>query len=165
MKRKRKAQFVLWKVISWNYFSKEFYIFLSLKKLVKEKTFSIKKKFSLFLNNFFFYLEHNSLSKSFKKLKLSLYLLIVTDFIFNFLIAIYLILNYFFIFIFFHFHLLGFDIYINFSPHSFDCYFFLIETFYLLDLIFIFLLLFILFEIIYEIKKFSVLPSFNFFIC
>ena len=63
---------------------------------------------------------------------------------------IYFVLN-----IFFQFYPLEFDFYINFGPHFYNCYLFfpyhfLIEIFYLSNLVLILWLLLILFEIIYE---------------
>jgi hypothetical protein len=67
------------------------------------------------------------------------------------LITIQFVLNFFF-----EFHLLEFDLYINFDPYSFDCYFFypfLNWIFFIYHIWFSFCWsLFILFEIIYETK-------------
>jgi hypothetical protein len=79
---------------------------------------------------------------------------------------IYFVLN-----IFFQFYPLEFDFYINFGPHFYNCYLFfpyhfLIEIFYLSNLVLILLLLLIVFEIIYEMVIIIIIlisSSFNFF--
>jgi len=76
-----------------------------------------------------------------KNLKISYYLLIISNLILKLLIVIYI-----FIWIFvFHFHLLEFNFYINFNPYFYNCcllfpYYFLIEIFYLSNLILILLI-------------------------
>jgi hypothetical protein len=138
-------------VIFWKSLSKLFYICLLLRKLINEKYFLVKENLNWFWGKRFFFL-WKTLYKSCKKFKISCYLLIISNLILNLLFAIYFVLN-----LFFQFHPLKFDFYINFSPHFFSViyffsYSFLIEILYLSDLIFIFI--FILFKIIYEIVFF-----------
>jgi len=122
-----------------------------------------------------------------KNLENSYYFLIISNLALKLLIAIYIL---FWIFIF-QFHPLEFNFYINFGPYFYNCYLpfpynFLIEIFYLSNLIFILLIVtyfiwnnlwnvnyyyfnffifqFFLFEIIYEIIFFSISFSFNFLI-
>jgi len=76
-----------------------------------------------------------------KNLKIPYYLLIISNLIFKLLIVIYIL---FLIFIF-QFHPLEFNFYINFGPHFYNCflifpYHFLIEIFYLSNLILILLI-------------------------
>ena len=77
-----------------------------------------------------------------KKLETSYYLLIISNLVLKLLIAIYIL---FWIFVF-QFHPLEFIFYINFGPHFYNCYllfpyYFLIEIFYLSNLIFILLII------------------------
>jgi hypothetical protein len=77
-----------------------------------------------------------------KNLKMSYYLLIISNLVLKLLIAIYIL---FWIFVF-QFHLLKFNFYINFGPHFYNCYLlfpyhFFIEIFYLSNLILIFLII------------------------
>jgi hypothetical protein len=109
-----------------------------------------------------------------KNLKISYYLLIISNLILKLLIAIYIFKKIFF----FQFHPLEFDFSINFGLYFYNCYslfpyYFLIKIFYLSNfvsilsnLVSIFLLLLILFEIIYEMLIIILLipSSFNFFI-
>jgi hypothetical protein len=76
-----------------------------------------------------------------KKLEMSYYLLILSNLILKLLIAVYIL---FWIFVF-QFHLLEFNFYINFNLHFYNCYllfpyYFLIEIFYLSNLILILLI-------------------------
>jgi hypothetical protein len=76
-----------------------------------------------------------------KNLEKSYYLLIISNLILKLLIAIYIL---FLIFIF-QFHPLEFNFYINFGPHFYNCYLlspyhFLIEIFYLSNLVLILLI-------------------------
>jgi len=76
-----------------------------------------------------------------KKLKISYYLLIISNSVLKLLITIYIL---FWIFIFW-FHLLKFNFYINFSPYFYNCYLFFpyiffIEIFYLSNLVLILLI-------------------------
>jgi hypothetical protein len=93
---------------------KLFCVCLALEKLVNEKYFSVKWKFSfvfqesVFLEN----LGGKHFLKVVKNLKMSYYLLIISNLVLKLLIAIYIL---FWIFIF-QFHLLKFNFYINFGP-------------------------------------------------
>jgi hypothetical protein len=76
-----------------------------------------------------------------KKLEMSYYLLIISNLVLKLLIAIYIFLK---IFIF-QFHLLKFNFCINFGSHFYNCYlffpyYFLIEIFYLSNLVLILLI-------------------------
>jgi hypothetical protein len=76
-----------------------------------------------------------------KNLEISYYLLIISNLVLKLLIVIYIL---FWIFIF-QFHPLEFNFYINFGPHFYNCYllfpyYFLIEIFYLSNLILILLI-------------------------
>jgi len=76
-----------------------------------------------------------------KNLEISYYLLIISNLVLKLLIAIYIL---FWIFIF-QFHLLKFNFYINFDHYFYNCYLFFpyhffSEIFYLLNLIFILLI-------------------------
>jgi hypothetical protein len=75
-----------------------------------------------------------------KNLEISYYLMIISNLIFKLLIALYIYSN-----IFFSISSLEFDFYINFNPHFYNCYLlflyhFLIEIFYLSNLILILLI-------------------------
>jgi hypothetical protein len=114
-----------------------------------------------------------------KNLEMLYYLLIISNLILKLLIAIYIL---FWIFVF-QFHPLEFNFYINFDLYFYICflffpYYFLIEIFYLSNLILIHLLIFfldlisIILIIIYFIWDnlwnyifFSISFSFNFLIC
>ena len=90
---------------------------------------------------FSFILDGKHFPEIIKNLEKSYYLLIISNLVLKLLIAIYIL---FWIFIF-QFHLLEFNFYINFGPYFYNCYFpfpynFLIETFYLSNLIFILLI-------------------------
>jgi len=66
--------------------------------------------------------------------------MIISNLIFKLLIVIYIYI------LFFQFHPLKFDFYINFDPYFYNCYlffsyYFLIEIFYLSNLIFILLII------------------------
>jgi hypothetical protein len=76
-----------------------------------------------------------------KNLEISYYLLIISNLVFKLLIAIYIL---FFIFIF-QFHPFEFNFYINFGSYFYNCYLlfpyhFLIEIFYLSNLLIILLI-------------------------
>jgi hypothetical protein len=75
-------------------------------------------------------------------LEISYYLLIISNLVFKLLIAIYIL---FWIFVF-QFHPLEFIFYINFGPNFYNCYllfpyYFLIEIFYLSNLVLILLII------------------------
>jgi hypothetical protein len=123
-----------------------FQIFLCLfviKKIDQRKTLYSQKKilFGFQESVFLFILDGKYFSKVVKNLKISYYLLIILNLVLKLLIALYIL---FWIF-FFQFHLLKFDFYINLGPHFYNCYLFfpyhfLIEIFYLSNLIFILLI-------------------------
>jgi len=74
-----------------------FYICLSLKILINEKHFLIKKIFDLvFKKNFLFILGEKYFLKVVKKLEISYYLLIISNLVLKLLIALYFIVNLFF---------------------------------------------------------------------
>jgi hypothetical protein len=109
------------------------FVFFFLEKLINKRYFSAKKKFCLVSKKVFFL--KNLGGKYFpevaKNLKMSYYLLIISNLILKLLIAIYIL---FWIFIF-QFHLLKFNFDINFGPHFYNCYLFFpyhffIEIFY-----------------------------------
>jgi len=127
-----------------------FYICLLLEKLINkkyfsinEKHFSVKKKFSLVSRKVFsFYFGRKTLSVSCKKIR---NVILFADYIkfgpqtFN--CYIYIL---FWIFVF-QFHHLEFNFYIKFGPHFYNCYLlfpyhFLIEIFYLSNLVLILLI-------------------------
>jgi hypothetical protein len=98
-----------------------------------------------------------------KNLKMSYYLLIISNLILKLLIAIYIL---FWIFIF-QFHLLKFNFYINFGPNFYNCYLFFPYHFFLKFFIYqiwssFFWLLLIFFEIIYEMLIIIILISSSF---
>ena len=133
-----------------------------------KNTFQSKKNLAWFQKSIFL---KNLGGKHFpevvKNLKMSYYLLIISNLLLKLLIAIYIL---FWIFIF-QFHLLKFNFYINFGPHFYNCfllfpYHFFIEILYLSNLVLILLLLLIFFKIIYEMLIIIILisSSFIFFI-
>jgi len=125
-------------------------VYLPLEKLVNEKYFSVngkyfsvKEKFSLVSKKVFsFYiLGGKHFPEVVKKLEMSYYLLILSNLVLKLLIVVYFL---FWIF-FFQFHPLEFNFYINFDLHFYNCYLlfpyhFLIEIFYLSNLILILLI-------------------------
>jgi hypothetical protein len=127
--------FVFRKVVSGKSFSKFSCVCLPLEKLVNGKHFSVKEKC------FTFILDRKHFPEVVKNLEMSYYLLIISNLILILFIAIYIL---FWIFIF-QFHPLEFNFYINFGPHFYNCYLlflynFLIEIFYLSNLILILLI-------------------------
>jgi len=118
------------------------WIYLSLKKLVNKKYFSVKKNLIWFLGKcFLFILDGKHFLKIMKNLEMSYYLLIISNLVLKLLIVIYIL---FWIFIF-QFHPLEFNFYINFGPHFYNCYllfpyYFLIKIFYLSNLVLILLI-------------------------
>jgi len=112
--------------------------------LINKKYFLIKKNFNLvFKKIFFFYFGQKTLFKSCEKFRT---IILFVDYIkfdsqtFNCYIYIYFVLN-----IFFQFHPLKFNFYINFGPYFYNCflffpYHFLIEIFYLSNLVLILLI-------------------------
>jgi len=105
-----------------------------------ENIFQSMKNLALFLEKYFFFiLSGKHFLKIVKNLEMSYYLLIISNLIFKLLIAIYIL---FWIF-FFQFYPLEFNFYINFSSYFYNCYLlfsyhFLIEIFYLSNLVLIF---------------------------
>jgi hypothetical protein len=132
----------------WNSFLKKlffkfFCVYLTLEKLINGKHFPVKWKFSLVFRKVFSWkiLGGKHFPEVVKNLKISYYLLIISNLVLKLLIAIYIL---FWIFIF-QFHLLKFNFYINFGPHFYNCYLlfsyhFFIEIFYLSNLILILLI-------------------------
>jgi hypothetical protein len=90
--------------------------------------------------------------KIMKNLEMSYYLLIISNLILKLLIVIYIL----FLVLFFQFHPLEFNFYINFGPYFYNCYllfpyYFLIEIFYLSNLVLI--LLIVTYFILINLKK------------
>jgi hypothetical protein len=115
---------------------------LSLEKLVNRKHFPIKEKFSLVsMKVFFFYFGRKTLSGNYEKFRnVMLFANYIKFSPQTFYCYIYFILN-----IFFQFDPLEFNFYINFCPHFYNCYLlfpyhFLIEFFYLSNLVLILLI-------------------------
>jgi len=137
-----KAVFVSWKLVSRKLLSKLSCVCLPLEKLVNGKHFPIKEKFSLvFRKVFSFYFGGKHFPEVMKNLEMSYYLLIISNLVLKLLIAIYIL---FWIFIF-QFHPLEFNFYINFGSYFYNCYLlfpyhFLIEIFYLSNLVLILLI-------------------------
>jgi len=133
--------FVWWKVIFRKSLSKLSCVCLSLEKLVNGKHFPAKKKFGLIFRKVFSILDGKHFPEVVKNLEMSYYLLIISNVVLKLLIAIYIL---FWIF-FFQFHPLEFNFYINFGPHFYNFYLlfpyhFLIEIFYLSNLVLILLI-------------------------
>jgi len=129
-------------MVFWKPFFKLSYICLSLEKLVNEKHFSIKEKFGLiFIKVFFFYFGRKTLSGSCENFRnVMLFADYIKFYLQTFDYYIYFILNFFLQFV-----LLEFNFYINFCPYFYNCYLlfpyhFLIEFFYLSNLVFILLI-------------------------
>jgi len=98
--------FISWKVVSEKLLSKLSCVCLPLEKLVNEKHFPVKEKFSLiFTKVFSFYFGQKTLSKSCEKFKISYYLLIISNLIFT-LWLLYILFESFY----FQIHLLKFDL-------------------------------------------------------
>ena len=134
--------FVSRKLVSRKPFSKLSCICLPLGKLVNGKHFPVKGKFGLvFRKVFSFYFGRKTISGSCENLEMSYYLLIISNLVLKLLITIYIL---FWIFVF-QFHPLEFNFYINFDHcfynfYLFFPYHFLIEIFYLSNLILILLI-------------------------
>ena len=107
-----------------------------------KNTFQSKKNLVWFWGKCFsFILGGKLFSEIVKNLEISYYLLIISNLVLNFLIAIYILLWIFF----FQIHPLEFNFYINFGPYFYNCYllfpyYFLIEIFYLSNLVLILLI-------------------------
>jgi hypothetical protein len=132
-----------WKVIFKHSFSKLSCVCLLLEKLVNGKYFSIKEKFDLISRKVFsFYFERKTLSGSCEKFKnIILFAYYIKFDPQTFDCYIYIL---FWIFVF-QFHPLEFNFYINFGPYFYNYYLFfphhfLIEIFYLSNLILILLI-------------------------
>ena len=121
---------------------------LSLGKLVNGKHFPAKKKFGLIFRKMFSILDGKHFPEVVKNLEMSYYLLIISNVVLKLLITIYIyiyIYIYCFEYFFFQFHPLEFNFYINFGPHFYNFYLlfpyhFLIEIFYLSNLVLILLI-------------------------
>jgi len=127
--------FVFRKVVSRKSLSKLSCVYLLLEKLVNGKHFSVKEKC------FPFILDKKHFPEVVKNLEMSYYLLIISNLVLKLFIAIYIL---FWIFVF-QFHPLEFNFYINFGSHFYNCYLlflynFLIEIFYLPNLVLILLI-------------------------
>jgi len=113
------------------------------KSWLTENTFQSNENLAWFLGKCFpFILGGKQFLKVVKNLETSYYLLIISNLVLKLLIAIYI---YCFEYFFFQFHPLKFNFYINFGPHFYNCYLlfhyhFLIEIFYLSNLILILLI-------------------------
>jgi len=122
--------------------SKFFCVYLLLEKLINRKHFLLKKNLAWFSGKYFpFILNGKHFLEVMKNLEKSYYLLIISNLVLKLLIAIYIL---FWIFVF-QFHPLEFNFYINFDPYFYNGYLpfsynFLIEIFYLLNLVFILLI-------------------------
>jgi hypothetical protein len=107
-----------------------------------ENTFQSKKNLAWFSRKCFpFILDGKHFLKVVKNLEMSYYLLIISNIVLKLLIAIYIL---FWIFVF-QFHPLEFNFYINFGPYFYNFYLlfpyhFLIEIFYLSNLVLILLI-------------------------
>ena len=104
----------------WEITFQTFLCLFTFRKVDQQKTFSSQRKIwlgfqeSVFLKN----LGGKHFPEVVKNLKISYYLLIISNLILKLLIVIYIL---FWIFIF-QFHLLKFNFYINFGPHFYNCY-------------------------------------------
>ena len=137
--------FVSWNSLSGKPVSKLSCVCLPSEKLVNGKHFPVKEKFGLVSRKVF---PENLGEKHFpevvKNLKISYYLLIISNLVLKLLIALYIYI-YILIFIF-QFHLLKFNFYINFGPYFYNCYLFFpyhffIEIFYVSNLVLILLII------------------------
>jgi hypothetical protein len=112
------SPFVLYKLFS------NFLWLFNIKRIYQWKYFSVKKKLAWVLEKFFFILKRKYILEVLKNLKISCYLLMISNLVFNLLITIcFLILS--FTFIFSVSYLRIWFLY-QFGSHSFDCYFFLL---------------------------------------
>jgi hypothetical protein len=80
----------------WKLFWKFFYVYLQLKKLINKKYFLVKKKIRLVFRKVFSFLNRKHFSEVVNNLKMSYYLLIISNLVIELLIAIYFVLNLFF---------------------------------------------------------------------
>jgi hypothetical protein len=136
--------FVSRKLVSGKLFFKLFCVCLPLEKLINKKHFPVnrkhfpvKEKFGLVSRKVFsFYFGWKTLSGSCEKFRNVILFVDYINLVLKLLIAIYIL---FWIFVF-EFHPLEFNFYINFGPYFYNCYLFfpyhfLIEIFYLSNLI------------------------------
>jgi hypothetical protein len=113
-----------------------------IRKVGQRKTLFGQRKFWLgFRKVFSFYFGRKTLSESCKKFRNVILFAVISNLVLKLLIVIYIL---FWIFIF-QFHLLEFNFYINFSPYFYNFYLlfpyhFLIENFYLSNLVLILLI-------------------------
>jgi hypothetical protein len=134
--------FVFLKMVFEKLFSKLSCVCLLLEKLVNGKHFPVKEKFGFVSRKVFsFYFERKTFPEVVKNLEMSYYLLIISNLVLKLLITIYIL---FWIFIF-QFYPLQFNFYIKFGPYFYNCYLlfpyhFLIEIFYLSNLVLIILI-------------------------
>jgi len=135
-----KGVLVFWKMTC--YFL-NFLVFVCYYKSWSTKnTFKSKKNLAWFPEKYFpFILGGKQFLEVVKNLEMSYYLLIISNLVLKLLIAIYIL---FWIFVF-QFHPLEFNFYINFDPHFYNCflffpYYFLIEIFYLSNMVLILLI-------------------------
>jgi hypothetical protein len=135
--------FVFWKLVF-----KNFLFLFIIRKVDQRKNFPVKEKL-VFRKVFSFYFGQKTLSRNYENFR---NIILFVDYIKfgpqNFDCYIYFVLN-----IYFQFHPLKFIFYINFGPYFYNCYLlfpyhFLIEIFYLSNLVLIILIVTILFEII-----------------
>jgi hypothetical protein len=144
--------------------SKLFHICLPLKKFVNRKHFSVKVKFSLiFRKEFFFYFWSCCYYLIISNLLLFInYIKFDHQFFYCYIFYLESFFIYFFNFIPYNLIFISTLIHIFFIVFYFSLIF-LIKIFYLSDLSIFFWLLFILFEIIYEIgSSFTISSTFNF---
>ena len=106
-----------------------------------KNTFHSKENLAWFSEKCFpFILNGKHFPEVVKNLEISYYLLIISNLVLKLLITIYILFWFFF-----QFHPLEFDFYIKFDPYFYDCYLlfsyhFLIEIFYLSNLVLILLI-------------------------
>jgi len=158
-------------MVLWELLSKLSCVCLPLEKLVNEKHFPVKEKFSLvFRKVFSFYFGRKTLSKSCEKIRKVMLFDDCIKFDHQTFDCYIFCFEFFFQFHPLEFDLIWFDFYINFGPHFYDCY--LLFSYHFLNWIFLsirfdlyFLLLFFYLKLIYEIVIFLILSSLNFFIC
>ena len=119
------------------------YVCLLLEKLINEKHFLVNEKFILVSRKIFsFYFEWKTFFENYEKIKnVILFANYIKFHPQTFLYYIYFVLNFFF-----QFHPLEFNFYINFGPYFYNFYllfpyYFLIEIFYLSNLILIILII------------------------
>jgi hypothetical protein len=146
-----------------------FYVFVChYKRWSMENTFQLKENLTWFPGKCFpFILSGKHFPEVVKNLEMSYYLLIISNLVLKLLIAIYIL---FWIFVF-QFHPLEFNFYINFGPYFYNCYLlfpyhFLIEIFYLSNLVLILLIVtYFIWNNLWNVNYYYLISSsFNFFI-